>query len=229
MILTFLLSCIQGSWSRSYLLYIPEEDMGLAASSVLILSHPERDKFNHPPHQKAYLIQPCLSCDHISFLWLVRVVSSIVGGRKMSYTWKGMLPSSAPRNLLHLRPEIENTTCSTSNNFLVWNKIDLVKFFLWSLFLLLVLFFFLKNINTWLLFAAEAKWKVAKACHRVLRHFPSAFFHQMLTATVNTSHFGCWLIIKFSIKVDTIHYNKCSYSTLREHRAWQWLDPCVSL
>lgn len=31
----------------------------------------QRRRFNHPPNQKAHLIQPCPSCDHISFLWLV--------------------------------------------------------------------------------------------------------------------------------------------------------------
>lgn len=68
----------------SYLPGIPWEEMELKETSGLILSDPGRLKFNHPPHhhyQIAHLIQPCPSCDHISFLWLVCVVSSIVGGR----------------------------------------------------------------------------------------------------------------------------------------------------
>lgn len=46
----------------------------------------------------------------------------------MSYTWGGMLPSSAPRDLLHSRPDFGNTACSTSNDFLTGNKIDVVRF-----------------------------------------------------------------------------------------------------
>lgn len=70
----------------SYLSGIPWEEMELKGTSGLILSDPVRLKFNHPPppphhHQIAYLIQPCPSCDHISCLWLVCVVTSIVGWR----------------------------------------------------------------------------------------------------------------------------------------------------
>lgn len=46
------------------------------------LTSTQRQVQPSPPTQKALLIQPCPSCDHISPLWVVRVVASIVGGRR---------------------------------------------------------------------------------------------------------------------------------------------------
>lgn len=43
----------------------PEEELGLAQSSGLSLSHPDRDKVNHPPNQKTHQIQSIM-WPHIS-------------------------------------------------------------------------------------------------------------------------------------------------------------------
>lgn len=76
----------------------------------------------------------------------------------MSYTWRGMPPSSAPRNLLHSRPEIGNATCSTSKYYLAGDKTDFVKFLFFA-----VVVSFENCHSTELLCAAAGVCKVKKA------------------------------------------------------------------
>ena len=106
----------------SYLPIIPEEEMGLAANSVLVLWNPDKDKFNHPLTTISTLNTA------LSIMWLH--ISSVIGWdcqfycwrQLMSYTWIGMLPFRAPCKLLHSRTDIGNTN-STSRYCSVDDKI----------------------------------------------------------------------------------------------------------
>lgn len=100
----------------------------------------------------------------------------------MSYTWRGMLPSSALRNLLCSTPEIGNTTCSTSKCYLAGDKTVLVKFFCF-----VVAVFFENWCSTELLRAEVSECKVEKARNTAFKSvtnaqlLPPTSYHILIT------------------------------------------------
>lgn len=114
--------------------YLPRKSWDWLWVQVLFFRIPDGDKVNHPLKQKSTFNTA------LSIMW--PHIFSVTGQgcqfycwrQKMSYTWRGMLPSCATRNLPPSRPEIGNIVWLVPPQSIIWLEIktDLVKSFCFS-------------------------------------------------------------------------------------------------